>query len=148
MKAEEKTSIILKELELLQSIIARQENARLTIRNWFIGFITALVVSYLSNSISIPTSTFLSIGTVLILMFYWTELVYRVAEKRAIVRSNEIEMQLRDMESYDGPKIGLSLGRPNRLRDQILEIPNNVRISGPYLTILILVLLIAFFHNK
>jgi hypothetical protein len=148
MKEEDKINIILKELEFLQGVIARQENARLTIRNWYMGFITVLVVAFFSKEISMNKNAFISIGSTLTLLFYWTELVYRVAEKRAMVRSNEVEGKLRESENYDGPKIGVSLGRPNTIKDQLKEVPNNVRISGPYLVMLIMLLLIYFFPNK
>ena len=142
---EDRNTILLKEYEFLQNIIARQENTRLTIRNWFMGFITALSIAYLSNSVSIPKNGFLLVSVVLILLFYWTELVYRVAEKRAMIRSDEVEKYLREGTEYDGPKIGLSLGKSNRFSDQLKEIPTNIRISGPYVVISILILLIALF---
>ncbi|HBY02154.1 MAG TPA: hypothetical protein DEG92_06430 [Rikenellaceae bacterium] len=140
---EDRTTVALKEYEFLQNIIARQESIRLTIRNWLFGLVTGLIIAFYSNDFILSQWQFTLLSIFLILMFYWTELLHRVAEYRAMVRSTEVEEILRSGTSYDGPKIGKSLDKRNTIKDQIAQIPNNPRIYIPYITLLFIISLIA-----
>lgn len=140
---EDRTTVALKEYEFLQNIIARQESTRLTIRNWLFGLVTGLIIAFYSNDFILPQWQFTLLSIFLILMFYCTKLLHRVAEYRAMVRSTEIEEILRCGTYYDGPKIGKSLGKRNTIKDQIAQISINPRINIPYITLLFIIFLIA-----
>ncbi len=100
---------IWKELEIAQTLIARQESNRHQFRNWYVGILTALLIAFASKEITIEKNQFLILSGIITLIFYILEFGFGASEGRIINRSNELEEILRTNGEYDGPKIGLSL---------------------------------------
>ncbi len=118
MKKHGKYDTALKEIEILNLAIARQEDIGLKIRGWCITLITALTIAFLSNELITNKETFFWITLFVIFLFYHIETLHRVAEIRAIRRSQRVEKIMRLGLPYDGPDISRSLvfGRPGDKR--------------------------------
>ncbi len=130
-------TLALEELKLIQTVISRQESLRLTLRGWAIGLVSILTVSFLSSKLLLPRAQYVAGVVFLCVLFFWLEVVHRVAENRAMERCENIELFLRGgTPTYGGPLIGKSLARPNSLRDQ-LKAADNLRIYLPYLVLII-----------
>ena len=99
-----------------------------------IGFLTA---SFLSSKLLLPRAQYVAVVVFLCVLFFWLEVVHRVAENRAMERCEDVELFVRGgTPTYGGPLIGKSLAQPNSLRDQ-LEAADNLRIYLPYLVLII-----------
>src|SRR5690349_24750348 len=115
----DRDSMALEELKFLQDSIARQEGLRLQFRGWNIALLTALTAAFLANNSPLSKGKYMAVSIGLSLLFFWLETVHRVAENRAIKRSNEVEAALRAEIDYDGPRIGRSMSRANNLNEQL-----------------------------
>jgi hypothetical protein len=133
----------LEELKFLQDTIGRMEGIRLQLRGWNIVLLTALTAAFLAKDSPLSKGKYVSVSIGLSLLFFWLETVHRVAENRAIKRSNEVEAALRVETDYDGPRIGLSMSRANNLNEQLAAM-NNIRMYLPYIVMTALSVLIAF----
>lgn len=136
--------LALEELKLLQGIAEAQETLRFKIRGWCVALITALSVAVLSHKILFPVGQFLLIAMVIMLTFLWLDVLYRVAQDRALKRAKLVEESLRGLVKYDGPKVRESLSVPNSVADQMLSL-NNVRVYGPYLLLLVILFVVALY---
>ena len=134
--------LALEEFKLLQGIAEAQETLRFKIRSWCVALITALSVAVLSQKIQFSVCQFLLIATVIMLMFLWLDVLYRVAQDWALRRAKLVEESLRGLIKYDGPKVRESLSAPNSVADQVLSL-NNVRVYGPYLLLLVILVVVA-----
>ena len=85
-------------------------------------------------------------GVTVSFLFFWMDVVYKVAQDRAIARSAKIEDQIRNGAQYDGPRVGTSLAQRNSLTAQ-RHAAAKMRVWFPFLVLLILVLFAAFGHN-
>ena len=141
MKTNTNFELMIKEFDILQDVIKFQEDIRMKSRNWCITIISAITITFISEKISFSNLNFLIMNSVLIVLFLWLELIYRVAEKRAIIRSSYVESALRGEKKYDGPLIGKSLSKSNSIKTQIKEL-NNIRIYFTYLILFLLTILI------
>ncbi len=135
-------TLALEEYKLLQSIAEAQETLRFKIRGWCVALITALSVAVLSQKIHFSGGQFLSLASVIVLMFLWLDVLYRVAQDRALDRAKVVEKSLQGLIEYDGPKIRDKLSVQNSLADQVHAL-KNVRIYGPYLLLSAIIILVA-----
>ena len=135
-------SLALEEFKMLQEIARDQEELRAKIRGWCVAIITALSVAALSKEIQISGATFLFVASVILCLFLWLDVLYRVAQDRAFRRAKKVEIILRGNLYYDGPRIRDSLSVPNSIEDQLQSL-NNVRVFGPYFLLLIIVTVVA-----
>lgn len=135
--------LALEELKILREIAQNQEELRFKIRGWCTALITALSVAFLSKEIKFSGGQFFLISSVVLFLFLWLDVLYRVAQDRAYTRSNIVESFLRgEEEKYEGPKIGSSLSMPNNRVDQLKSL-NNIRVYSPYIPLLVLVIIIG-----
>lgn len=135
--------LAIKELEILQRVIERQEEIRLQIRKWYIAIITALTIAFLSNEITFCKCNYVLITFIITVSFLWLEVVHRVAEQRAMNRSGIVEKQLRLGNAYDGPKINDSLSKNNNPNEQWKAL-NNIRIYGIYVIYYLIIVILSF----
>lgn len=135
--------LALEELRLLQEIIKHQEELRAQLTNWAVGLIGAVTVAFLSTEISLSRFQFLFVGCTLVFASFWMNVIYRVAQNRAIVRGIRVEHYLREGNAYDGPRIGASLAVRNSVGEQ-LRAAANIRMYAPY-SILLAFLIAASF---
>ncbi len=131
------------EIKLLHEIVKNQEEWRFKIRGWAVALLTALSVVAFSNDVKITGSQYLALSIVVLLVTCWIDVIYRVAQDRALERANIVEEQLRTQRKYDGPKIRVKLSRPNSIEAQLSAL-NNIRVYGPYLLLLFIVSVIAY----
>jgi len=141
-----KKQLALEELKLLQFIAQNQDNLRFKIRGWCAALITALVVSYMSQEIALSATQFVITSSLILFLFLWLDVLYRVAQDRAYNRSKIVEENLRGIGKYSGPLIRDSLSVPNSIEDQLLSL-NNIRVYGPYVFLFIIVMLLAFANS-
>lgn len=147
MNKREFDKLALEEIKILQAIVIKHDDIRSTIINWNVGLITALCVAFLSGKSGLDRIDFFLIGVAIILLFFWLDVVYKIAQNRAIRRSAEIEDQIRCGTTYDGPIIGKSLTQPNTASEQ-MNAARNVRVWFPFLALLVLVALVTFSHSQ
>jgi hypothetical protein len=134
-------AIALEELKLLQAVIHKQDDARSHIVGWSVAVVVALTVAYLSDK-GLTGKTYCFLGTVVVLLFLWLDVVHKVAQDRAISRVKAIEKSIRTGTYYIGPCIAGTLTRPNTLYEQCLA-ARNVRVWAPYATLFLTVLLVS-----
>lgn len=138
-----KQQLALEELKMLQEIAQNQEELRFKIRGWCMALITALAVAFLSKELKLSGGHFALISSIILFLFLWLDVLYRVAQVRAFKRADAVESFLRGEEqTYEGPKIRSSLSIPNSLEEQ-KESLNNIRIYGPYIPMIALVLIVG-----
>lgn len=143
--------IALEELRLLESIIAKHDDLRAHMMNWAVGLVTALSAAYLSDKSGLDHWGFLTVGAFVALLFFWMDAVYKVAQDRAIKRAALVEQHLRQLnekepQPYDGPRIGESLSPANTWKEQWYA-ASRIRLWFPYFALLMLVALVALRHN-
>lgn len=138
----EKDQKAFEELKALQNIISSQEETRAKVKNWAVGLISAISVAFLTQKASFSRKGYFVISIGITILFLWLDVVHRVAQNRAIQRSNEVERILREEADYDGPKIGATLAVANTLREQIRAL-NNIRLYIPYIVLIIIVIVIT-----
>jgi|SRR3954447_24142729 len=136
----------IEELKTLQSIISKHDDLRAQVLGWCVALITGLTVAYLSKPVEIDRWGFVALSVSIVLLFLWVSVSYKVAQDRAIERARTIESQIRAQATYDGPLVTDSLSRANRWPDQKKAL-NNVRVWGPFASLLLLVVLGAFAHR-
>jgi hypothetical protein len=135
------------ELKILKEIIFLQEEARAKIKSWAVGLVSAITVTFVSERISLSWEEYLLICGGILALFLWMDVIHRVAEDRAIKRSSEIEVILRDRsKQYDGPKISISVSIPNKFSEQRKALLN-VRVYSPYAVIMALIIIVAVVHT-
>lgn len=139
----EQEPIIIKELEIMQGIIARQEEMRMQCRNWYITIVTALTVAFFSKEVSLGQRHYLLITLVLAASFLWLEVIHRVAEQRAMDRGLLIEQALRKEVVYNGPSIGESFKDASTKGEQLKAL-NNIRLYATYLLLSLLAIIVSF----
>ena len=139
--------IALKELEILQGVISKQEDIRLKIRGWYIAIVSALLLAFVSKELNINKFEFITTAILISILFLWLEVIHRVAESRAMVRAKEVETMLRDEIELDNPKIGLTLGKSNNFKEQLTAL-NNVRIYTTYIIFLFLTIALYIFSSN
>lgn len=132
----------LDELRILQGIVARHDDISFKIKGWCVTLITGIMLALKSGNFAVSTKSSLILAFGISLLFLWVDVVYRVAEDRAIDRSDEIEKLMRDESEYDGPKIVMTLRKPNTLSDQYKSL-KNVRIYLPYLILTMIVIIVS-----
>ncbi len=137
--------VALEELKILQEIIARHDDISFKIKGWCVTLITAIILAIKSGKFSISVSSGLVLLGGISILFLWVDIIYRVAEDRAISRSREVERLIRDHIVYDGPQIAESLSVKTTFMDQMSSL-NNIRIYVPYIAISIIVLAVVFMH--
>jgi hypothetical protein len=135
----DKHELAMEELRLLQEIIKHQEDLRAQLMNWSVGLIGAGTFAFLTE-IKLSQSNFLFVGCTLVLASFWMNVIFRVAQDRAITRSHRVEQFLREGGEYDGPKIGLSLAARNSVAEQ-LQAANNIRMYSPYAILLVFIVI-------
>ena len=140
-----RTEIALEELKILQQIVARHDDLSFKIKGWCVTLVTAIILAIKSDKYSISVSSGLSLLFGISLLFLWIDVIYRVAEDRAISRSRQVERLIRDHIVYDGPKIAESLSVKTTFMNQMRSL-NNIRIYVPYISISIIVLAVTFMH--
>ncbi len=133
----------MEELKLLQNVIGRQEDFRMKIKSWAVTLVSAVSIAFLSGKINISSKSYIIMSVGIIVSFCWTDVIYRVAQNRAMKRSGNVESYLRGEVEYSGPKIGSSLSIPNTLSEQFGAF-NNVRTYSVYLILVILTLILSF----
>ena len=143
-----KFDLAIKEIELLNVAIARQETIGLKIRGWFLTLISAVTITLLSkDSFGLSLIGYFAISVTIILFFFFIEISHRVVEFKAIDRSQHVERLIREnkVKKYDGPKISDSLVEKNP--KCWFEAIFHPRIFPSYLIIFILILLIFLFYE-
>lgn len=139
----------LEELRLIQNIIAQQQDLRTRAVAWSVALNTGLIIARFSDTIQLAAWVYLCVALLATALFFWLDTTYKVAEDRAIERSNQIEESIRTdpaATAYDGPKIGLSFIEPNTLSAQF-HAANNVRLWGIH-AVLLLAILATFFSTR
>jgi hypothetical protein len=135
--------VAIEELKILQTIIHNQDIIFSRIRGWCVVVVGGISIGLLSDKIQIPNAPYLAISTLIVFTFTWTEAIHRVAQKRAMTRSGDVESFLRGEREYDGPLIRNSLNKTNRFKDQIGTFSNR-RFIGFYFAILFIPVFIGF----
>lgn len=100
----------MKELEIIQDVIARQADVSIKIRGWFFAIMSALIAALYSPSIQLEPIVFLIISIISLITFGMMEGVHRIIQGAAIQRGIAVEKALRGETKYDGPQIANSLG--------------------------------------
>jgi len=117
--------VAIEELRQLQTVIGRMDQLEFQVRAWLLALLGALVAAKFSHSPRLSSVHFLLVGSSLTLTFVLMELVVRIPKRKAINRAFVVEEMLRSYQSYDGPKISLSLsthwGKREILRLMIKE---------------------------
>lgn len=142
----ESSEMALEELKVLADIISRHDEISLKIKGWCTTLVTGFLVAMFSGTIQAPLNVSGLLVAVIIVIFLWIDVVFRVAEDRAINRQGEVEKALRGEVQYDGPKIKWSLSTPNTFRDQLRSLNNN-RIYLPYVALSIIVFSGVYFSS-
>lgn len=137
-----KSQLAIEELKLLQIIAGNQEELRFKIRGWCIALVTALTAAFLSGKIEFLGIEYILISCLILTLFLWLDVLYRVAQDRALTRAAVVEENLRGSEVYEGPLIRNSLSVKNTIKDQRKSL-NNIRVYGPYLLLFVIVLLVG-----
>lgn len=119
----------IEELKLLQAFIGKSDDISLKIKGWSITLSTAYIIALATGKLTNGHLTLLAL--LVPLLFLWLDVVFRVAQNRAIRRSSCIEEAIRGEREYDGPRIAKTLSQPNNLREQWQAL-NNVRMHIPY----------------
>lgn len=137
----DKIDIAFEELKMLQDIIARHDELSFQIKGWCmtlnVGVIAAIYGIGGGSTIN-ASKVLVFIALVLITIFFiWLEAIYRVAMNRAIQRTATIEKEIREDSLGEYPKINLTLGIPNKIKDQIKAL-ENIRIVAPYFIIFLI----------
>ena len=112
----------LQELLQIQAIVARHEDHAFKIRGVMYALLTALTLPLFAEKPTITGQTFLTLSGVVIVLLLIVELVHRAFERLAIERGARIEEILRNKETYDGPKIAVSLGQSRVIEMMIKEL--------------------------
>src|SRR5690606_18624323 len=137
------------ELKMLQSIIARHDDISFRVKGWCItlnvGVLAAIYGVGGDSDFKVggddefkfsDLATFISLYLVL-LFFLWIDAIYRVAMNRAIERASEVEQEIRNNTPKGYPKIGLTLGQKNLIKDQLKTL-KNIRVIAPYVIIFVI----------
>jgi len=141
-----KSQLALEELKLLQGIAEKQEELRFKIRGWCLALVTALTAAFLSEKTDFSGAQYILISCLILALFLWLDVLYRVAQDRALTRAEIVEKNLRGVEEYAGPLIRNSLSVKNTIKDQRTSL-NNIRVYGPYLLLFIIVLPVGIFNG-
>ena len=136
-------SLAWEEVKLLQEIAKNQEDWRFKIRGWAMALVTALSVAAFSSDVRLSGSQYFMLSVVILLVTCWLDVIYRVAQNRALDRAGVVEKHLRGEGDYDGPKITESLSKPSTMAAQLTAL-TNVRVYGPYVFLFIAIGLIAY----
>lgn len=131
----DKEQMALEELKIIQDVIYDQEAIRFKIKGWAVALITAISIAFLSKKINFSSTEYLFTSVGIVLLFFWTDVIHRIAQDRAQKRALNIERFLRGETEYDGPKVSISLSRDNTIKD-MLRSAKNVRVYFPYLVLL------------
>ncbi|MDT7827168.1 hypothetical protein RQM65_00645 [Pricia sp. S334] len=136
-----------KEIEILNTAIARQEEIGLKIRGWCITLFSAITVAYLSDGfIDLSVGNYLIIVLISTFLFYLIESSHRLSEARAIKRSSSVEQIIRtDVMTYDGPLISQSL--TSNPKQVLFEVLTNFRIFPTYIAMIVIAILIFLFSK-
>jgi hypothetical protein len=130
--------LALEEMKLLQSIILKHDDIRSKMVGWSVSLVSALSAFYLHEKSGMDRTGFQIVGFSITILFFWLDTIYKVAQDRAINRSRVVEKMIANGE-YEGPAIGVSLGKDNLVLDQ-LRSALNVRVWSPYAGLSLLVL--------
>lgn len=140
-----KSQLALEELKLLQGIAQNQEELRFKIRGWCLALVTALSVAFLSERIKFSGGQYIFVSCLILVLFLWLDVLYRVAQDRAFARKKVVEEYLRGIGEYSGPLIRDSLSGPNSVEEQCVSL-NNIRVYGPYVFLFVIVLSVGIFR--
>lgn len=135
--------LALEEFKLLQGIARDQEELRFKIRGWCVALITALSVALLSNEIELPRKEYFLVSLMILLLFLWLDVLYRVAQDRALRRAKVVEKVLQNKCAYSGPCIRESLSVKNSLAEQLRSL-NNIRVYSPYLLLAVTIMVVGY----
>ena len=134
----EPMEVAIEEQKLLTQIIQHQETFALRIVGYAGAVITALSALRLTSETVLPLGAYIVTSGIAIGLFFWTAVIFRVAQDRAIGRSFDVEAHIRDLldegkvfASYDGPLIAESLSNRNTA-DAQRHAAENVRVWGPF----------------
>jgi ribose/xylose/arabinose/galactoside ABC-type transport system permease subunit len=133
--------VAIEEWKLLSSIIARLEDVEYKMRSWLFTLITGLTIALYSKEIDLSVVSFFLIGSFLVAVFLWMDLVHRMPKREAIELSKEIEHSLRkNGPKYEGPTMSEALGHPRvGKREELLRMVNHT----PYIQFFILIILLT-----
>ncbi len=109
-----KEDIALKELELLQAIIARQDDFKERTKAIVVAIISALTAAMYSEDVGLPPKAFLVMALSVAVLFAVLESVYGITEINAETRVKKIEKFLRgeSEDSFTTPRVCDSLITP------------------------------------
>ena len=138
--------LAIEELKILFSIISRHDDLSFKIKKWAITINSALIIGIASGKITeyIANNYLILFLPVLPLIFLWIDVIHRVAMDRAIKRQADVEECVRNNNNYDGPKIDMTLSKPNSFKDQMKAL-NNVRMYFIYLILVISIIITIIF---
>ena len=105
------------EWKLLQGIIARKENIVFRVRGCCYLLLAVLGTAIFHAKTQLSEWIMLYIAYLVVLAFFAVEVAQRVALRRAIGRSRQVENSLRDGLPYDGPRLGDALSGPATWRE-------------------------------
>jgi len=135
---DDKKQIALEEWKIVQDVIHDQEEIRFKIKGWAVALISAISITFLSKKINFSSAEYLFISVGIVLLFFWTDVIHRVAQDRSQKRTFDIECFLRRKTEYDGPKVSISLSRANTIKEQ-LRSAKHARVHFPYLVLLFII---------
>ncbi len=137
------SEIALEELSLLQAFIARQEELRFKVRGLTTALATGLALARASTSVEVDRTGFLVVGIGVITIGWTLEAWHNMAEHAGIRRSHCVEEFLRGERSYDGPRIGESVGSPDGASDVLVSFLKSLRYGRVlFFHVLLVVLLV------
>lgn len=137
------SELAIDEMKILRDIAKHQEDQRLKIKGWLITLVTALSIAYLTKKLSISALQYVGLSLLLSVLFLWLDVVFKVAQNRALKRCADVENYLRvGAGNFDGPLISVTLSKANTCSEQLAAL-NNVRVYGVYVLLAISVSIIG-----
>ena len=110
-------TIAVEEWRLLQRIIARKETIVFRIRGCCYLLLVVLGAAIFHARTHLAEWILLYLAYLVALTFFAVEVGQKVALRRAIDRSRQVEHSLREGFPYDGPRLGDTLSAPAKLRE-------------------------------
>lgn len=107
--------LAVEELKMLQEIIGRHESHAMRIKGLLFVIIAGVTAAIYTKDLEVSRSWMLFGSTILTLLFMVWELYHRALSQQAIIRSGQVEAQLRKELEYDGPLIGHALSHKIRV---------------------------------
>ncbi len=142
-----RVKVAVKELELLQDIIARQDKFRAQTKQWAVTLVAAVVTAFFTNQVQLNPLVLWFLVVITCFLFLFVEAIFGYREGLAEDRTRVVESALQEVDAptYDGPRICDAMqGRITRSR--MIDAIRHPRCWGFYLILAFLGGLPELFH--